>query len=233
MPNRQIPIEYTYANVQDYYRGYQGVEFSARKRMSKNWMMAASFSYNDAPVHVDSPAGYNGLTDSTLNNTTIANVNSDPTNMETSLNGGQYAPESTTSGLGNVFVNAQWILRVNGAYKLPWWDIQVAANYNSRSGYPLVRSVQTPARPNGAGAAVVYLDKRGDLRLPTFSQLDLRVDKTVVLGRVRAVLSMDVFNLLNENMALSVRGGQNASNANQISSILAPRVLRFGARVTF
>jgi hypothetical protein len=44
---------------------------------------------------------------------------------------------------------------------------------------------------------------------------------------------MDVFNLLNENMALSVRGGQNASNANQISSILAPRVLRFGCRVTF
>ncbi len=122
---------------------------------------------------------------------------------------------------------------MNGAYKLPWWDIQVAANYNSRSGYPLVRSVQTPARPNGAGAAVVYLDKRGDLRLPAFSQLDLRVDKTVVLGRVRAVLSMDVFNLLNENMALSVRSGQNASNANQISSILAPRVLRFGARITF
>jgi hypothetical protein len=233
VPNRQIPIDYTYTNVADYWRGYQGVEFSARKRMSKNWMMAASFSYNDAPVHVDSPAGYPGLTDSTLNNTTIGNVNSDPTNMETSLNGGQYAPESTTSGLGNVFVNAQWILRVNGAYKLPWWGIQVAANYNSRSGYANVRSVQTPARPNGGGAAVVYLDKRGDLRLPTFSQLDLRVDKTVVLGRVRAVLSMDVFNLLNENMALSIRGGQNASNANQISSILAPRVLRFGARVTF
>jgi hypothetical protein len=233
VPTRQIPIAYTYANVRDCWRGYQGLELSARKRMSKNWMMAASFSFNDAPVHVDSPAGYPGLTDSTLNNTTIANVNSDPTNMETSLNGGQYAPESTTSGLGNVFVNAQWILRVNGAYKLPWWDIQLAANYNSRSGYPNVRSVQSPARPNGAGAAVVYLDKRGDLRLPTFSQLDVRLDKTVAVGRVRAVLSMDVFNLLNQNMALSVRGGQNASNANQISSILAPRVLRFGFRVTF
>jgi hypothetical protein len=233
VPNRQIPVAFAYTNVQNYWRGYQGVEFSARKRMSNNWMMAASFSFNDAPVHVDSPAGYVGLTDSTLNNTTLTNVNGDPTNMETSLNGGQYAPESTTSGLGNVFVNARWILRVNGAYKLPWWDIQVAANLNSRSGYPNVRSVQTPARPNGAGAAVVYLDKRGDLRLPTFSQLDLRVDKTVSVGRLRTVVSMDVFNLLNGNVALSVRGGQNASNANQISSILAPRVLRFGFRVTF
>ena len=203
--------------MQDYYRGYQGVEFSARKRMSKNWMMAASFSYNDAPVHVDSPAGYNGLTDSTLNNTTVANVNSDPTNMETSLNGGQYAPESTTSGLGNVFVNAQWILRVNGAYKLPWWDIQVAANYNSRSGYPLVRSVQTPARPNGAGAAVVTWTSVATCGCRCSASWICGWTRRSPLGRVRAVLSMDVFNLLNENMALSVRGGQNASNANQIS----------------
>jgi len=30
-----------------------------------------------------------------------------------------------------------------------------------------------------------------------------------------------------------VRGGQNVTNANQISSILAPCVLRFGFRVTF
>ncbi len=50
---------------------------------------------------------------------------------------------------------------------------------------------------------------------------------------MKAVLSVDVFNLLNDNTALSVRGGQNASNANQISAILAPRVLRFGVRVTF
>ncbi len=234
VPTRQIPVEYTYKNVPDYYRGYQGLELSARKRMSKNWMMAASFSFNDAPVTIASPAGYNALTDSTVNNTAAGNVNGDPTNMETSLNGGQYAPESTTSGLGNVFVNARWILRLNGAYKLPWWDIQVAANYNSRSGYPNVRSVLTPVRPNGAGQAVVYLDQRGALRLPTFNQLDLRVDKSITaFKRVRAVLSMDVFNLLNENTALSVRGGQNASNANQISSILAPRVLRFGFRVTF
>jgi hypothetical protein len=234
VPTRQIPVEFTFANIPDYSRGYQGLELSARKRMSKNWMMAASFSFNDAPVHTDSPAGYPALTDSTINNTAGQNVNGDPTNMETSLNGGQYAPESTLSGLGNVFVNARWIFRLNGAYTLPWWQIQVAANYNSRSGYPNVRSVLSPVRPFGAGQAVVYLDKRGDVRLPTFQQVDLRVDKTfTVFDRIRAVVSMDVFNLLNENMPLSVRGGQNASNANQISSILAPRVLRFGCRVTF
>jgi len=60
------------------------------------------------------------------------------------------------------------------------------------------------------------------------------VDKSfTVVGRMRVVASMDVFNLLNGNTTLSMRGGQNAANANTISSLLAPRVLRFGARVTW
>ena len=175
-----------------------------------------------------------GLTDSTLNNTTASNTNYDPTNIETSINGGQYAPESTSSGLGNVFVNAKWIFRVTASTRCPWWQINVAAFYNSRSGYPFVRSVLSPSRPFGGGQAVVYLDRRGDVRLPTFQTVDLQVDKAFTLfNRIEAVVSMDIFNLLNGNTSLSIRGGQNASNANQISSILAPRVIRFGCRVTF
>mgnify|MGYP001765708432 CR=1 FL=1 len=47
------------------------------------------------------------------------------------------------------------------------------------------------------------------------------------------VPAMDIFNLFNANTSLSIRGTQNASNANTISSILAPRVIRFGFRATF
>jgi len=42
-----------------------------------------------------------------------------------------------------------------------------------------------------------------------------------------------VFNLTNGNTVLSKRRTQNAANANNIANILAPRVLRFGVRVTF
>ncbi len=84
---------YTYTNQPDYWRGYQGFEVSARKRMSNRWMMNGSYSYNNAPVHYDSPASYQ-----------------DPTNIEWQ-NGGQFAPESSSSGLGNVFVNAKWLFR--------------------------------------------------------------------------------------------------------------------------
>ncbi len=64
--------------------------------MSNRWSANVSYSYNDAPVHYDSPASYE-----------------DPTNID-KLNGGQFAEESTSSGLGNVFVNAKWIFRMSG-----------------------------------------------------------------------------------------------------------------------
>ena len=221
-PNALIPTTFTYTNVKDFWRGYQGFELTGRKRMSKNWMMNASFSWNDAPLHFDSGAA-NAWWDTTF----------DPTQVQ-SLNNAQYAPESTSSGLGNVFVNARWIFRMSGSYTLPWWQINMAAFYNTRDGYPYIRSVQTGTRPFSAGRATVFLEPRGDLRLPTFQTVDFRVDKSfTVVGRMRVVASMDVFNLLNGNTTLSMRGGQNAANANTISSLLAPRVLRFGARVTW
>ena len=106
--------------------------------------------------------------------------------------------------------------------------------YNSRSGYPFIQTVQTPTRPFSAGTANVYLDVLGDNRLPTFQTLDFRIDKSFTLyKRVKIVPAMDIFNLFNGNTSLSIRGTQNASNANTISSILAPRVIRFGARVTW
>jgi hypothetical protein len=110
----------------------------------------------------------------------------------------------------------------------------VSGFYNTRSGYPFIQSIQTPSRANGAGITSVYLDVLGDNRLPTYQGLDFRVDKSFTLwNRVKIVPAMDIFNLLNGNTSLSIRGTQNASNANTISSILAPRVIRFGARVTF
>lgn len=225
-PTSQIPVNYIYSNVPDFWRGYQGFELTARKRMQNNWQMNASYSYNDSPVHFDSPAGYNWWNSST--------GNYDPTNIETGLNGAQYAPESTSSGLGNVFVNAKWIGRLSGSYTIPWQKISIAGFYNARQGYPYVRSeLTTNNRPFSAGRATIYLDPRGDVRLPNFQTVDFEVNKPVSLDKVKATVVFDVFNLFNGNTTLSERGGQNASNANTISSLLAPRVARFGVRVNF
>jgi hypothetical protein len=178
--------------------------------------MNSGFSYNTSPQDWDSSAGYE-----------------DPTNIQ-SLNGAQFAEQSTTSGLDNVYVNAKWIFRLSGSYMLPWYKINLAAFWNTRSGFPFIRSEYSPARPFSAGQTNVWIDRRGDVRLPNFQQVDFRVDKSFTIqGRLKVIGSMDVFNLVDTNTALSIRGTQNATNANLIANIVAPRVIRFGVRMTF
>jgi len=63
--------------------------------------------------------------------------------------------------------------------------------------------------------------------------VDARVEKAVNVGRTRITASLDVFNIGNANTVLDRKGTQNASNGNRVFTIVAPRVARFGVRVTF
>ena len=225
------PVETVLANQPDFYREYKGIELTLRKRMSDNWLANASFSYSTAPQHYPTPASY--ATPSSYG-TTDSEIYLDPTNIE-NFNGAQFAEQSQSSGLDNVFVNARWIFRLSGAYTLPAIKLDIAGFYNARSGYPYLAGVNVPAgRRGGAGSVIVLLDKVGDLRLPTVQQLDLRVDRPfMLLNKVKLVASVDMFNVLNTNVTLAQRRIQNATNANNIANIVSPRVLRFGMRVTF
>jgi len=126
--------------------------------------------------------------------------------------------------------NAKWIFGMSGSYRTPIWGLNVAAVFDSRSGYPFVANIQTPTRPYGAGTASVYLDKLGDNRPPALRTLDIRIDRECRIGRLKLVPCVDGFNVLNASTPLSIRPTQNAPNANQISAILPPRVIRLGIR---
>jgi hypothetical protein len=212
-PTIPWPATYTYTNRPDYYRDFNGFEVTARKRMSGGWMMTSSFAYNDAKQHFPTPASY-----------------TDPTNIE-KWHGASYAPETSASGIDNVFVEARWMFKLTGAYKLPWQEIGIAGFYNSRQGYPVPLAIQSPNRANQAGRTNLLLDKLGETRLPTYQNIDLRIDKPFTLfNRLKVQASMDIFNLMNSNTVLAQRRIQNASNANNITQILAPRVIRIGFR---
>ena len=73
----------------------------------------------------------------------------------------------------------------------------------------------------------------GAVRLDDMYLLDFRVDKAFTFGTARVTPSMDIFNLTNVNTVLARRRLQGASNANNISGIVAPRVIRFGVRVNW
>jgi len=219
-PNFQMPVNTVVTNQPDYYRTFNGIELAARKRMSQNWQMNTSFSYNNAKQFYPTPASYG------------PQYASDPTNI-TFYNDAQYAQQSTSSGLDNVFVNTPWIYRLSGSYTMPWSKVNVAGFYNTRAGYPFEQIVQTTSRGGGAAAAGILLNPIGDTRLPAFQEVDFRVDKPFTFGTAKITASMDVFNLLNQNTILAENRTQNSATANTIKNILSPRIIRFGARITF
>lgn len=131
-----------------------------------------------------------------------------------------------------MYVNAKWLFKISGMYQLPY-DFNVSAFYNARQGYPFERFVLTPTRPNNGGQASVLLDAVGESRLPNFQNVDFHVERPITFMNAHLVPSLDIFNVGNFNTIQALQRQQNAGNANQISSVVAPRVLRFGIRVNW
>lgn len=213
-PTKQIPAAYVLTNTPDRYRDYNGFELTARRRYANNWMMSTSYAYNSAVDHWDSPNAYE-----------------DPSGIY-NYNGAQFAPQSGGSGIDNIFTNAKWLFKASGLYTLPY-EINLSAFFNARQGYPAPLYVQTNNRPFSAGRASMILDPMGENRLPNFWTIDFKIEKAFSFRQVRIIPSMDVFNLSNSNVVLAVRRLQTASNANNVSAIIAPRVIRFGVRATW
>jgi len=222
------PSPYVRTNQPDRWRDYNGVEFAVRKRYSDRWQADVSFAWNDAIDRWGSLAGVE-----------------DPTNLE-NLNGASYAPESGGSGVDNVFNNAEWLFKAAGMYTLPWWDVNVAGTASVTQGYPFPQQIALTSRGNQLADTNVYLFPLGDVRNPNVFVSDFRVDKAIKFGTMRLIPSIDVFNLTNSSEILSRRRTQYSQNVgtgvgsssttlppNNISSIIAPRVIRFGLRVNW
>jgi hypothetical protein len=232
-PAFQQPTVVKLTNVPDYYRGYNGVELTGRKRLSNHWMMNTSFAYNATKVNYGSfPGGQPSIA--------AATISEDPSNRE-AREGYEYDYLTAGSGIGNIYVNSKWLFKVSGLYELPY-AINVSAFYNARQGYPQEISVQTPSCPtgvnsgcrgNGSGQIDVLLNPVGETRLPNFQNLDFHVERPIRVQTVTLVPSLDIFNVSNGNTIQAIRSRQNATNANQIQAIVAPRVLRFGIRVNW
>ena len=203
------------------------------RRSANRWQANASVAYNDALDYWDSPRAYE-----------------DPTNIN-NLHGHEFAPESGGSGIDNIFNNAKWLTKFSGSYLTPWWDINVAGNMQYRQGNPFPigvnvtnRTVAATGGGGGVGDTVVMFEPMGSRRLDNTFVADFKVEKAFTFGTMRIVPSMDVFNLTNANTILAYRrimynlnAGTGAvsqpANANDISGIIAPRVIRFGVRVNW
>jgi hypothetical protein len=216
-PNINIPGTQRLVNRGGYTRDFNGIEATLTKRMADRWMLDMSYAYNDAVDSFDSVQGYS--------------ASFDPTNLPI-FDGQQYAVEAGGSGIDNVFVNAKHMFKVQGVYVAPW-DINLGATYSIRDGYLFPQRVLSPNRSGGSGTANLFLDPFGESRYDTFQMMDARVAKRFAFGNRSIEGSLDIFNVFNVNTVLTRNLNQAAATANQVTGIVAPRVLRLGVRVLF
>ena len=224
-PTSTLPTPFTYTNIPDRWRTYNGVEFAMVKRLADRWMANISYAYNDAQDYWGSTAAYE-----------------DPTNIEM-LNGFEFAPESGGSGIDNIFTNAKWLFKASGLYTLPW-DINVGGNLQYRQGYPYPLAMNVTNRGGSVGDTLVLLEPMGERRHPNLLYGDLKVERDFRVRNMRFTPSIDVFNVGNANTVLARRRnqytfnattgvGSSPANAGLISGIVSPRVIRFGVRVNW
>ncbi|HKC25769.1 MAG TPA: hypothetical protein VKF32_13565, partial [Thermoanaerobaculia bacterium] len=80
------------------------------------------------------------------------------------------------------------------------------------------------------------INKPTEDRLPTVSDLDFRIAKDIKIASLGVTLSIDIFNVLNRNSTLQRNADVGATvntNGGDIYETQAPRVVRFGGRVSF
>jgi hypothetical protein len=188
---------------------YHGVEITARKRFSNRWLLNSSFSFN------------NTRSFSPIDTFATGASTADPTNYE-------FIDGRDSSGLNG----ARWLGKIAGMYALPW-SMSVSAFYNMREGLQFNRTIQSPNRTGSGGTVNVRVDPQGSEHYPVHKQLDINWDKTLSIGKRRVTFSATAFNVLNASTVLGRETRQDFARANYVTSILAPRVVRVGAKINF
>ena len=210
----QAPAGSYFLNRPDFYETYNGVELALTKRLSNRWMARGSFTYNANTQHLEGPAAC-----------------VDPTGC---LNNGLAARQSLGSGnKGAVFLNSTWQFSVTGLYQLPL-GFAIAANLFGRQGYPISWYRQAPPSGTDGLTRNVVVDPTGASRYKDVFELDLRAQKVVnVTPTFTLALSVDCFNVSNQNTVLQRQNRLDLASTNTVREIQSPRVWRFGARIRF
>jgi outer membrane receptor protein involved in Fe transport len=133
-------------------------------------------------------------------------------------------------------------VKLSALYPLPW-DVQVSATIQSIPGTPIVATavVASPqiapslGRDLAAGAATtatIQLVEPGTMYGDRLNQVDVRVTKSIRLGRATLRALADVYNLFNVSPVLNLN--QRFGPAWQTPFIILPgRFLKLGVQVDF
>ena len=197
-----------YTNDERNNADFHTMEFALNRRFSGKWMMLTSFGY----------------TWSTMVHTQAANGNLG--------RGFVYRPFDLMWGDNGVETSTVWNYKIIGRYVLPL-DIGFSGSWKVQSGFNYGRTISV-AMPV-EGARTIRMQPVDANRYPSVAILDLRLDKAFDMGKFGKFSPMlDVFNLMNSGVPTNVRTTNTAAAPFQdVTTILNPRVIRFGVRYNF
>jgi len=218
VPENRAATEYR--DRDGYSQRYMGFELAATKRLSNRWMARFGFSTNDHREYFDD---LGAMTDPT------------PSAATPNEDGGVVVRQSTGSGKAGIYqVLPKYQFILTGMYQARW-GINLAANMVNRQGFstPYFQSLVATSDPVTRNTSVLAVDDVGEERLPSMTNLDLRLGKEFVISRTRLNLDFDVFNALNSSTVLGRQYDLRLGTANNVLEIMNPRVLRLGVRFNF
>ena len=210
------------SNREGYERRYWNIDLLATKRLADRWMFRGFVTRQQQREYFEDPA--QSIQDPT------PRLEGGPTlfNLSSGLIDGGIAVNSNQEFI----IHSTWSYSLAGLYELPW-EVSVSGTLYGRQGNPTAE-VLTVNRPDGLGQTRVLIDRDLDAkRFPSVHLLDLRLQKRVALGRIRATLDFDVFNALNTDSTLRQFGDAVTTTFGNPLEIVAPRLVRLGLQVQF
>ncbi len=188
---------------------YHTFELSGQKRMSNRWSAGGGFGYTWTE---ENGVVYGGNTVSTAlqaNGTGFPNSGNDP----------------------GVHDFKGWGFRAYGTYEAPY-AIRLSPVFRHQSGQQYGRTISVTGVPAGLFASgTVLIEPLNSRRQDNIYVFDLRAEKSIPLGgRLRVRGFADFFNIFNTNAAEQI-SYQTGTAFERATNILAPRLMRIGARL--
>jgi hypothetical protein len=234
VPN--VPGTYSFGtfetNRPDYSTTYHGIELQLTKRLSNKWMAHGSFTWNSWKQNVSNVA--TGCIDPTNQvGVGASNFNSALAVVGNTCANGDIAWDYN----GTTWINAKWAFSFTGLYQLPW-NFNISASVFGHQGY-LTPYYVVDDPGDGLGFRYLAAGNADAHRLASVYETDLSVQKVIpIAGKADITLSINIFNVFNTKTIMfresdATNDGTNHGLAGFADNQQNPRVLSFGARVSF
>jgi hypothetical protein len=221
-------------NQPGYHHNFNGFELTMTKRLSNRWMGRVAFSWNAFKQSFDDgviPVS-GGHAQGVCGSGPCVRSQGNPTPTENnSLTDDLVGAQSGGSGRATFYTSPTWQVYANALVQLPW-ELELSGAVFGRQGQISPQFIGVTAGRDGT-LNVLATDKIDDVRYDDVWDLDLRLAKTIRLGPTGVTLSAEAFNVFNSGTTLQANRQLSSASHDQILEILSPRIVRFGARLSF